>query len=87
MSINYTDTFKVPASFQSWPATAGSTVGRAASETIDPSTVKLVEIVRDPVIECDPVKCLKLLSNSLIVNAESLPSDPVLYVNAIFLLI
>ena len=39
---------------------------------------------KDPDTECDPVKNLKLLSNSLIVKADPFPSDPVLNVKAIF---
>lgn len=34
------------------------------------STVRLEETVRDPVIECDPVKYAKLLSSSSIVKAD-----------------
>ncbi len=36
------------------------------------------DIVNEPVIECDPVKCLKLLSSSSIVKADPLPPEPVL---------
>ena len=35
---------------------------------------------KDPDTACDPVKNLKLLSNSLIVKADPFPSDPVLNV-------
>ena len=53
-------------------------------------SARLLEIISEPLIECDPVKCLKLLSTSSIVKAEPLPGcspEPVLYVNAIFYLI
>ena len=50
----------------------------------EPVSVILPDTPKDPVTECDPVKYLKLLSNSSIVKADPLPPEPVLYVNAIF---
>jgi len=49
----------------------------------DPVTTKLPVTSKDPETGCDPVKYLKLLSNSSIVKAEPFPSEPVLNVNAI----
>ena len=61
------------------PKVADSSLGIILPEiSIDPLTVS------EPFTECEPVKCLKLLSNSSIVRAEPLPPEPVLNVNAIF---
>ena len=39
-----------------------------------PIILVLPETVNEPDTSCEPVKCLKLLSNSSIVNADPLPS-------------
>ena len=49
----------------------------------DPDIIVLPVTSKDQLTECEPVKYLKLLSNSFIVKAEPFPSEPVLNVNAI----
>ena len=74
------------------PVIVGCDVGRLSKITElvlllltinDPDIIALPVISKDPLTECEPVKYLKLLSNSFIVKAEPFPSEPVLNVNAI----